>query len=146
MVLECSQAVGDDLLGDQRAGGVVDENAGFVWRVAGGDVGEGAADRIRPGGAALDDRAYLATDELPGFLVIVEGHDKHDVVDVGRLQRGEVFLFGAILALSGLLYLVFTVRQRLIVLEAGFAIGSYLFVYTPLKRKTTLSLRFLACR
>jgi protoheme IX farnesyltransferase len=57
----------------------------------------------------------------------------------GRLQRGEVFLFGAILALSGLLYLVFTVRQRLVVLEAAFAFGSYLFVYTPLKRKTTLN-------
>jgi heme O synthase-like polyprenyltransferase len=41
----------------------------------------------------------------------------------GRLQRGEVFLFGAILALSGLLYLMFTVRQRLVVLEAGFAFG-----------------------
>jgi heme o synthase len=39
----------------------------------------------------------------------------------GRLQRGEVLLFGAILALSGLLYLVFTVRQPLVVLEAGFA-------------------------
>ena len=33
----------------------------------------------------------------------------------------------------------FTVRQPLVVLESGFAFGSYLFLYTPLKRKTTLN-------
>ena len=43
------------------------------------------------------------------------------------------------LALAGLAYLALTVRQPLAVLGAGFALASYVFLYTPLKRKTTLN-------
>jgi protoheme IX farnesyltransferase len=57
----------------------------------------------------------------------------------GRLRPEEVLLFGVSLALAGLAYLVLTVRQPLAILAAGFALACYVFVYTPLKRKTTLN-------
>jgi protoheme IX farnesyltransferase len=53
----------------------------------------------------------------------------------GRLQPAEGLLFGASLALAGLMYLALTVRQPLTVLAAGFALVSYAFVYTPLKQE-----------
>jgi hypothetical protein len=63
VVLERSQAVGDDALGDQRAGRVVDEDASLVRPVPGADVREGGANRVRAGDAALDDRAGLIADQ-----------------------------------------------------------------------------------
>jgi heme o synthase len=57
----------------------------------------------------------------------------------GRLLSGEVFLFGMGLGLSGLVYLAVTVRQPLAVLVAAFTFVSYVFLYTPLKKKTTLN-------
>jgi heme o synthase len=57
----------------------------------------------------------------------------------GRLQPVEVLIFGVIMALAGLAYLAVTVRQSLAILSAGFALVSYVFLYTPLKRKTTLN-------
>ncbi|MBV8314882.1 MAG: protoheme IX farnesyltransferase [Planctomycetaceae bacterium] len=57
----------------------------------------------------------------------------------GRLQPVEVLIFGVIMALAGLAYLALTVRQSLAILSAGFALASYVFLYTPLKRKTTLN-------
>jgi len=57
----------------------------------------------------------------------------------GRLQPGAVLLFGAGLALAGLAYLAITVRQPLAIMAAAFAFASYVFVYTPLKRTTTLN-------
>jgi protoheme IX farnesyltransferase len=56
-----------------------------------------------------------------------------------RLMAGEVLLFGMVLALSGLAYLAVTVRQPLTVAVAGFTFASYVFLYTPLKKKTTLN-------
>ena len=43
------------------------------------------------------------------------------------------------LGLGGLVYLALTVRQPLCVLVAAFTFISYVFVYTPLKRKATLN-------
>src|SRR5947209_10827023 len=57
----------------------------------------------------------------------------------GRLQPVEGLLFGVSLALAGLAYLALTVGQPLAILGAAFAFASYVFLYTPLKRKTTLN-------
>jgi protoheme IX farnesyltransferase len=57
----------------------------------------------------------------------------------GRLELGTSLLFGAGLALGGLGYLALTVRQPLAVMVAAFALVSYVFLYTPLKRTTTLN-------
>jgi protoheme IX farnesyltransferase len=56
----------------------------------------------------------------------------------GRLQPLEVLLFGLGLGTAGLVYLALWV-QPLAVLVAGVTFASYVFVYTPLKRKTTLN-------
>src|SRR5262249_20317585 len=57
----------------------------------------------------------------------------------GRLRREEALRFGVGLALAGLAYLAMTVRQPLAMIAAGFALVGYVFLYTPLKRKTTLN-------
>jgi len=57
----------------------------------------------------------------------------------GRLQPLEVLLFGALLGSGGLVYLGLTVRQPLAVVVAALTFLSYVFLYTPLKRKTTLN-------
>lgn len=57
----------------------------------------------------------------------------------GRLQPAEVLLFGVLLSVGGLAYLGLTVRHGLAVLVAAITLVSYVFLYTPLKRKTTLN-------
>ena len=57
----------------------------------------------------------------------------------GRLEPGPSLLLGAGLALGGLGYLAMTVRQPLAIVTAAFALVSYVFLYTPLKRTTTLN-------
>jgi protoheme IX farnesyltransferase len=57
----------------------------------------------------------------------------------GRLQPGTVFVVGAGSALTGLAYLALMVRQPAAVAAAAFALASYVFLYTPLKRTTTLN-------
>jgi len=57
----------------------------------------------------------------------------------GRLQPAEVLAFGAALTAAGLAYLAAAVQQPLAVAVAAFTFASYVFVYTPLKRKTTLN-------
>jgi len=57
----------------------------------------------------------------------------------GRLQPLEVLFFGLALGIVGAGYLVVTLRQPLAALVAATAFISYVFVYTPLKRKTTLN-------
>lgn len=57
----------------------------------------------------------------------------------GRLQPLEVLLFGLLLSVGGLAYLALTVRHGLAVLIAGITLVSYVLLYTPLKRKTTLN-------
>lgn len=55
----------------------------------------------------------------------------------GRLQPVEVAVFGGVLGAAGVIYLA--VYQPLTALVAGFTFFSYVFVYTPLKRTTTLN-------
>jgi protoheme IX farnesyltransferase len=57
----------------------------------------------------------------------------------GRLLPGEVCVFGLALCIGGLVYLAMTVQQPLTVVVAAFTFVSYVFLYTPLKRKTTLN-------
>jgi heme o synthase len=57
----------------------------------------------------------------------------------GRLQPLEVFLFGLILGIFGISYLAVTLRQPLTAWIAGFSLVSYVFVYTPLKKITSLN-------
>jgi protoheme IX farnesyltransferase len=56
----------------------------------------------------------------------------------GRLQPGTVLLLGGISAGLGLLYLTLVVNP-LTGLLGAITLGSYLFIYTPLKRVTTLN-------
>jgi protoheme IX farnesyltransferase len=55
----------------------------------------------------------------------------------GRLQPREALLFGATITAAGVLYLAIAVNT-LSALLTGMTTASYLFVYTPLKRKTPL--------
>jgi protoheme IX farnesyltransferase len=55
------------------------------------------------------------------------------------LQPLEVLLFGLGTGLAGLIYLTLTLRQPLCVLTAAVTFASYVFLYTPLKRRTTLN-------
>jgi protoheme IX farnesyltransferase len=57
----------------------------------------------------------------------------------GRLLPGEVFCFGMSLSLGGLVYLAVAVGRPLTVLVAGLTFVTYVFLYTPLKKKTTLN-------
>jgi protoheme IX farnesyltransferase len=57
----------------------------------------------------------------------------------GRLQPRAALLFGGGLALVGLVYLALTVQQPLAIVAVAFAFASYVFLYTPLKRTTTLN-------
>ncbi|MBV9657502.1 MAG: protoheme IX farnesyltransferase [Verrucomicrobia bacterium] len=56
----------------------------------------------------------------------------------GRLRPDHALLIGFALALGGLLYLAFLVNL-LTAMLAALTLGIYLFVYTPLKRITTLN-------
>jgi len=55
----------------------------------------------------------------------------------GRLQPAEALAFGTIVAVAGLVYLELTVNA-LCGLVTALTVVSYLFVYTPLKRRTSL--------
>jgi heme o synthase len=56
----------------------------------------------------------------------------------GRMQPGTALAFAVILALAGLLELAMFVNL-LAALLAGLTLGTYLFAYTPLKRRTWLA-------
>jgi protoheme IX farnesyltransferase len=55
----------------------------------------------------------------------------------GRLQPGEALGFGVAITASGLIYLTFLVNP-LSGLVTALSVGSYLFLYTPLKQRTPL--------
>jgi protoheme IX farnesyltransferase len=57
----------------------------------------------------------------------------------GRLLPLEVLLFGTAMGTAGVAYLVLVVRQPLAAVVAAITFLSYVFVYTPLKRKTTFN-------
>ena len=56
----------------------------------------------------------------------------------GRLEPDTVLIFGGVCSAAGLVYLVFAVNLLTSLLGA-ITLGSYLFVYTPLKRVTPLN-------
>ncbi len=55
----------------------------------------------------------------------------------GRLQPGEALAFGTMVTVTGVLYLGLTVNAACGLVTA-FTVVSYLFVYTPLKQRTSL--------
>lgn len=57
----------------------------------------------------------------------------------GRLQSIEALMFGLLLGLGGLMYLFVMVQSLAAVLVAAFTFFSYVWIYTPLKRVTTLN-------
>jgi protoheme IX farnesyltransferase len=57
----------------------------------------------------------------------------------GRLSPAEVFTFGLLLAITGATYLLCTMPTTLPALLAAITFASYIAVYTPLKRVTTLN-------
>jgi heme o synthase len=57
----------------------------------------------------------------------------------GRVKPQAVFLSGMSLAIGGLVYLAVTIRQPTTIVAAAVAFLSYVFVYTPLKPKTSLN-------
>ena len=56
----------------------------------------------------------------------------------GRLEPDTVLIFGGVCSAAGLVYLVFAVNLLTSLLGA-ITLGSYLFIYTPLKRVTPLN-------
>jgi protoheme IX farnesyltransferase len=57
----------------------------------------------------------------------------------GRLHPAEVLVFGSALGVGGVFYLALMLRQPWAALVAAVTFASYVFVYTPLKRVTTLN-------
>lgn len=57
----------------------------------------------------------------------------------GRLGAGEVLVVGVVLGIAGVAYLAFALQKPMAAAVAAFTFVSYVFVYTPLKRKTTLN-------
>jgi protoheme IX farnesyltransferase len=55
----------------------------------------------------------------------------------GRIQPFEAFLFGVVSAMAGLLYLSIMLPQIWAAIVAAVTLLSYVFIYTPLKRRTT---------
>src|SRR5207302_11131852 len=58
-------------------------------------------------------------------------------IAAGRMEPMEALVLGTLLSLGGLLYLALAVRPAASLL-ALFTLGGYLFLYTPLKRRTPL--------
>jgi protoheme IX farnesyltransferase len=57
----------------------------------------------------------------------------------GRLQPGEVFVLGISAAAGGVVYLAVTLTHALAAVVAALTLLTYVFVYTPLKRRTPLN-------
>jgi heme o synthase len=57
----------------------------------------------------------------------------------GKLQPGEVLVFGCAAAVSGVVYLALALPQPLAAAVAALTCLTYVLVYTPLKRRTSLN-------
>jgi protoheme IX farnesyltransferase len=57
----------------------------------------------------------------------------------GRLTSAEVLCFGTALSVLGLAYMLVLMTHLLAAVVTAFTLLSYVFIYTPLKRKTTLN-------
>jgi heme o synthase len=64
---------------------------------------------------------------------------EHRPLPAGRLHPFEVLVFGLGLGIGGLIYMTATVRQPLAVGVTAITFVSYVWLYTPLKRVTTLN-------
>jgi len=64
---------------------------------------------------------------------------RHRPLPEGRVQANEALIFGVVLTVSGLVILWLTVNAASALVTAAI-VGSYLFVYTPLKQKSSLCL------
>ena len=64
---------------------------------------------------------------------------KNRPLPAGRLQPAEVLCFGAATGIGGVLYLSLALPQPLAAILAALTFASYVFVYTPLKRITSLN-------
>lgn len=64
---------------------------------------------------------------------------EHRPLPAGRLSSRDVLLFGSALGAIGLIYLALAVQKPLPVAIAAFTFLSYVLLYTPLKRLTTLN-------
>ena len=87
---------------------------------------------VAAGGSALNQFLERESDGLMG-------RTENRPLPAGRLLPAEVLFFGVALAVAGVAYLAVVVQQPLAALVAAVTILSYVFVYTPLKRKTTLN-------
>jgi protoheme IX farnesyltransferase len=58
-------------------------------------------------------------------------------IAAGRIEPGHALVFGTLLSLAGLLYLALAVRPAASLLALS-TLGGYLFLYTPLKRRTPM--------
>ena len=63
---------------------------------------------------------------------------KNRPLPAGKLGKEEGFLFGSVISVIGLIYL-FTYVSKLTFLLGFFTWASYLFMYTPLKKRTSLN-------
>jgi len=57
----------------------------------------------------------------------------------GRLQASEVLLLGSVLGIAGVAYLAIALPRPLAAVTAALTFFCYVFVYTPLKRRTSLN-------
>lgn len=64
---------------------------------------------------------------------------EHRPLPAGRLHPLEVLVFGVSLGLAGVAYLAVTLQRPWAALVAALTFVSYVGIYTPLKRKTTLN-------
>jgi protoheme IX farnesyltransferase len=87
---------------------------------------------VAGGASALNQLLERQTDAL---MPRTEGRP----LATGRLQPREGLLYGLLLSFAGLVYLGMVLHRPLAALVAAFAFFSYVFLYTPLKRKTTLN-------
>jgi protoheme IX farnesyltransferase len=57
----------------------------------------------------------------------------------GRLQPVEALIFGCVLGMAGVVYLAFALPRPWAAVVAALTFAGYVFVYTPLKTRTTLN-------
>jgi protoheme IX farnesyltransferase len=87
---------------------------------------------VAAGASALNQLLERHTDSLMA-------RTENRPLPAGRLQPLEVLLFGLALGAAGLIYMAIFVRQPLTVAITAFTFVSYVWLYTPLKRFTTLN-------
>ncbi len=111
------------------AGGLLAQRTPDLWLLAHTIIGTGL---VAAGASALNQLLERHTDALMR-------RTESRPLPAGRVQPVEAALFGLGLGLGGLMYLALAVRQPVTVVIAGFTFASYVFLYTPLKRLTTLN-------